>query len=88
MSEPFPSREQAKQEGRGHVVTATCNGEPVRVAQGCYLVSELKTKLGVALDLELDEIQEGQFIPLRDGDPFNVKEGDVFVSHVRRGGYS
>ena len=88
MNEPFLSREREKQEGRDHVIAVTCNGKPARIAQGCFSVSELKTKLGVEPELELDEVKEGQFTPLHDGDLFDVKEGDVFVSHVRRGGYS
>lgn len=78
---------QADQE-HGHIITVTIDSVPKQVRQGRYLVSELKTLLGVAPELELDEIVEGEFKPLADDSHINIKEHDVFVSHVRRGGAS
>jgi hypothetical protein len=74
--------------GQGHTITVTIDGQPKPIRQGRYLVSELKTVLGVSADLELDQVENGEFKPLDDNNHINVKEGDVFVSHVRRGGAS
>ena len=76
-----------KQEG-GHTITVTIDGVPKQVRQERYVVSDLKTLLGVSSDLELDAVVDGEFRPLRDEDHINIKEHDVFVSHVRRGGAS
>lgn len=75
-------------QGQGHRIKVTIDGAPKEIRQGHYKVSELKGLLGVAGDLELDEVVDGEFKALRDGDSINVKDHDVFVSHVRRGGAS
>lgn len=72
----------------GHAITVMIDGHPKEIRQGRYLVSELKSALGVSADLELDQVENGEFKPLDDNSHINVKEGDVFVSHVRRGGAS
>lgn len=72
----------------GHMITVTLDGPPKHIRQGRYIVSELKNVLGVSTDLELDQVEHGEFKPLDDTIYINVKEGDVFVSHVRRGGAS
>jgi hypothetical protein len=75
-------------QGHGHLVTVTVDSVPKQIRQGRYRVAELKTLLGVSPELELDEVIDGEFRPLDDNSELNVKEGDVFVSHVRRGGAS
>jgi len=74
--------------GQGHVITVTLDSVPKQIRQGHYRVSELKTMLGVPAELELDQVVDGEFKPLDDNNNINVKEHDVFVSHVRRGGAS
>lgn len=74
--------------GHGHTITVMIDGHPKEIRQGRYLVSELKSALGVSADLELDQVENGEFNPLDDKGHINVKKGDVFVSHVRRGGAS
>jgi hypothetical protein len=74
--------------GKGHDITITIDSVPKHIRQGRYLVSELKSLLGVAPELELDEIVNGEFRPLADNAEINVKDGELFVSHVRRGGAS
>jgi len=74
--------------GKGHEITITIDSVPKQIRQGRYVVSELKKLLGVAPELELDEILSGEFRPLEDTAQINVKDKDVFVSHVRRGGAS
>ncbi len=80
--------DQQTSQDHGHLITVTIDSVPKQIRQGRYLVSELKTLLGVAPELELDEVVEGEFKPLVDDSHINVKEHDVFVSHVRRGGAS
>lgn len=74
--------------GKGHLVTVSFDGEPKQIRQGRYSVSELKKVLGVQAGYELDEIVSGLPRTLSDGDHINVKEGDVFVSHVPAGSSS
>jgi hypothetical protein len=71
-----------------HVVTITVDGEAKEVPAGKYVVSQFKRLLGVPADYELDEVVHGEFRPLADEATIEVKEHDVFVSHVRRGGSS
>lgn len=53
-----------------------------------YLVSEFKQLAGVPPDYELDHVADGIFVPLVDSTEIHLKNGDVFVSHVRQGGSS
>jgi hypothetical protein len=80
--------DQHTNQGHGHLITVTIDSVPKQIRQDRYLVSELKTLLGVTPELELDEVVEGEFRPLEDKGHVNVKDHDVFVSHVRRGGAS
>ena len=75
-------------QGQGHQITVTIDSVPKQIRQGRYLISELKKLLSVAPELELDEVVNGEFRPLDDNAHLNVKDQDIFVSHVRRGGAS
>lgn len=89
MTEVADIHEHEKQDAEhGHTITVTIDGTPKSILQARYLVSELKTKLGVPSDYELDQVVDGEFKPLNDIDHINIKEGEVFVSHVRRGSAS
>jgi hypothetical protein len=80
--------DQHTNQGQGHLITVIIDSVPKQIRQSRYLVSELKALLGVAPELELDEVVEGEFRPLQDTGHINVKDHEVFVSHVRRGGAS
>lgn len=82
------AEKQKDNRGQGHVITVVIDSVPKQIRQGHYQVSQLKVLLGVAPELELDQVVDGEFRPLDDNGQINVKEGDVFVSHVRRGGAS
>ncbi len=69
-----------------HLVDVTIDGTPKLIPAGHYLVADLKVALGVPADYELDRVVGREFKPLLEGDTVVVHEGDVFVSHVRRGG--
>lgn len=88
MTEVAEKNGQGQDQGHGHTITVTIDGQPKQIRQGRYLVSELKAALGVSTDLELDQVENGEFKLLDDNSHINIKDGDVFVSHVRRGGAS
>jgi hypothetical protein len=69
-----------------HLVEVTIDGNPKLITAGHYLVSDLKVVLGVPADYELDRVVGREFKPLPDGENVVVHKGEVFVSHVRRGG--
>jgi len=75
--------------GAGHgqnTVTVTLNQERREVHRGSYTTAELKAALNVDLSLDLDVVEDGTFRTLGDGDRLVVREGMVFISHVRQGG--
>lgn len=75
--------------GHGHdEVTVTINGQPKTIHKGDYTTQQLKQLLGVEPSLELELFEDGKFVPLADGQRLVVREGMVFVSHVRQGGSS
>lgn len=72
-----------------HLVRVTIDGDrTVELAARNYLVAELKIKLGVAPEYELEIIDHGQFRPLGDDAHIHIRGGEEFVSHVRSGGSS
>jgi hypothetical protein len=75
-------------QGHGHEVAVTIDGNRKEIQAGNYEVSVLKTKLGVPADYELDQVIHGEFKELADSAHVEIKGGETFVSHVRRGGSS
>lgn len=69
-------------------VEINVDGATRTIAKGEYVVSALKAALGIPADYELDLVKHNKFEPLDDGATIEVKNGEVFVSHVRRGGSS
>lgn len=69
-------------------VQVTVDGAAKLVKKGKYAVSEFKLEVGVAPDLELDQVVDGVFQPLSDNAEIHIKGEEVFVSHVRQGGSS
>ena len=69
-------------------VIITIDGAAKQIERGSYVVSKLKELLGVPADYELDEVKNGEFKPLQDNQHTAIQGGEVFVSHVRRGGAS
>ena len=58
------------------------------VRPGEYRVSAFKELVGVPPTKELEQIIHGEMKPLSDDGTICIKGGEVFVSHVRRGGSS
>lgn len=71
-----------------HEVAITLDGHRREIPAGDYIVSALKARLGVPADYELDEIINGEFRELADTAHIDIKGGEHFISHVRRGGSS
>jgi hypothetical protein len=71
-----------------HEVAITLDGHRREIPAGDYVVSALKSRLGVPADYELDEIVNGEFRELADTAHIDIKGGEHFISHVRRGGSS
>ncbi len=81
-------KHQDNPDDQKHLVSVTVDGTIRQVPKGKYQVSEFKATVGVAPEYELDQIEDGQFAALADDATIHIKEGEVFVSHVRRGGSS
>lgn len=69
-------------------IKVTVDGKPFTVEKHKYLVSEFKQLVGVPPDYELDQVIDGVFTQLVDTAEIHLKNGDIFVSHVRQGGSS
>jgi len=72
----------------GHLVEVTVDGNKKKVSRGKYLVADFKKEVGVAADLVLDQVIDGQFHELSDTGELHIKGGEQFVSHSRGGGSS
>lgn len=79
--------EGGKDEERKRVKIEVDN-HPKHVAPGKYVVSALKALVDVPLDKDLDEVIDGNLTPLDDTASVTIVGGEVFFSHVRRGGSS
>lgn len=64
------------------------DNHPKHVERGTYVVLDLKRLIGVALDKDLDQVIDGALTTLEDTAAVAIKGGEVFFSHVRRGGSS
>ncbi len=72
----------------GPNVTVTVDTKPKVVHRGSWIVAEFKKEVGVDDTRELDEVIDGEFKALANTDRITIKGGEVFVSHVPKGGSS
>lgn len=70
------------------IVTITVDNKEKKVRKGKYLVSNLKAKVGVPENYDLDQLIHGKFVTLADTDEVKINGKEIFVSHVRTGGSS
>lgn len=70
------------------VVNVTVDSKLITIERGSYEVVALKQTFGVPPDYELEEVKNGEFKPLNDNQHTAIQGGEIFVSHVRRGGAS
>jgi hypothetical protein len=69
-------------------VAITVDGQRRELPAGHYLVSRLKALLQIPADYVIDEVVNGEFRELPDTSHIDIKGGEHFISHVRRGGSS
>ncbi len=66
-------------------VSITIDDKEYTVHRGRYTVASLKALAGVAQNYELDEIVNGQIVPLANDASVTIKGDEVFVSNVKIG---
>jgi hypothetical protein len=79
--------QQAERQEEKHSITITVNDVPTPFTKGKYSVADLKTRWSIPADYQLDRFEDGEFKELT-GDEVHVKNGDIFLGHVRKGGSS
>lgn len=72
----------------GPDVSITIDNRPFTIHRGNHAVAELKQLAGVSPAYELEEIVNGQLVPLQDIQHIAIKGGERFVSHPRAGASS
>jgi len=87
MPEVQPAQPTSK-EGHGHLVTLTIDNVEKEVQSREWVVSQLKAALGVDASRDLEQVVNGQLVPLDDNAKIHIRGGEVFVSHVHGGGSS
>lgn len=91
QNEPEDKRSEHSDAGVDHhprLVTITVDNVAKEIAPGEYVVSVLKEKVGVPPNYELEQVKNGRMVPLDDNAKIHIHGGEVFISHVRRGGSS
>ena len=69
-------------------VKVEVDNHPKHVEPGTYVVSEFKALVGVPADKDLDQVIDNTLTTLDDNASITIRGGEVFFSHVRRGGSS
>jgi hypothetical protein len=75
-------------EERDKNVKIEVDSHPKHLAPRAYLVTDLKELIGVPATKDLDQVINGTLTTLLDSDSVTIIGGEVFFSHVRRGGSS
>ncbi len=84
----MPELAESHGNGHGELVTVTVDNVPKQISEGDYLVSKLKSALGVDPTRVLAELINGTLTDLADNKEVEVEGGEVFKTHVNRGGSS
>jgi hypothetical protein len=79
---------ESKDHGHGHEVPVTIDNRIVQIQAREWVVSQLKTALGVDPSRELEQLVDGKLVQLDDNAKIHIRGHEVFVSHVRGGGSS
>lgn len=69
-------------------VKVDVDNHPKHVAPGEHVVAVFKGLVDVPADKDLDQVIDGNLTTLSDDATITVRGGEVFFSHVRRGGAS
>jgi len=67
------------------IVTVTVDGHPKEVERGTYSLSDFKKEVGVAENMDLDELIDGKFEAIDESKKIHIKGGEIFASHVKTG---
>ncbi|MCC7312635.1 MAG: hypothetical protein IT510_15475 [Sulfuritalea sp.] len=80
--------EQKQVDHTPHLVPVKIDGRDIEIEATTYRIPDLKSRLGVPLDYELDLIKGDHFDPLADDHSYKVHGHEAFLSHVRTGSSS
>jgi hypothetical protein len=83
MKEPEKDHDKGKKR-----VKIDVDNHPEHVEPKPYVVSDLKKLVGVPEDKDLDQVIAGNLTTLDDASTVSIIGGEIFFSHVRRGGSS
>ncbi len=67
-------------------VNITVNDTNYSIHRGRQTVVEIKNAGKVPLNHALEQIIDGQIVPLEDNGSVVIKGGEVFISHIKDGG--
>ncbi len=84
LARPGIEKFYSKEEG-SNFVTIIIDKKPFDIDSGKYSGTELKTIGNVPLEYELEQIVEGQFIPIEDNKILIIKGKEEFISHPKDG---
>lgn len=80
--------EQKQVDHAPRLVPVKIDGRNIEIEATTYRVPDLKARLGVPLDYELDLIKGDHFDPLADDQSYKIHGHEAFLSHVRTGSSS
>jgi len=82
--------QQAAPEARKNdrMVEITVDGTPRQIEKGPYDLAEFKIFMNIDPTKDVDELIDGQFVPVTGDKKIHIKGGEVFISHVPQGGSS
>lgn len=83
-----PQHEQKEHPETGPDVSITIDNKSFTVHRGNHTVADLKQLAGVSPAYEMEQIIDGQLVPLNDNQHVVIKGGERFVSHPRAGAAS
>ena len=81
-------KEKGQDNNGQNYVNIIVNGDSYPIHRGKRTVAEIKTAGGVSLADKLEQVINGELIPLDDSGSVVIKGGEEFKSHVPSGGAS
>jgi hypothetical protein len=72
----------------GPTVVIFLDNNPFTVHRGSISVAELKKLAGIPPTYELEQVEGGKLVPLRDDGRVTLKDNERFISHPRDGASS
>jgi hypothetical protein len=71
-----------------HTVQIEVDSQKREIPSGCRQVADLKARLSIPADYELEAVEHGKFQPLADNAEICIEGHEKFVSHVKAGSSS